>query len=287
MDLTHSLRSHPVFLLLALAYFRAIRENLTLGSVYYGAYVLAKEHFGGRTPIFDLRPMVELLDWIDAAQAFDRYGDATPLATLLRGSKADLDDLAQRAEYVSRVLQLNTLSKVEANTRRLTGLLDDLPTDSPLPLRLIHPRLNRLPKRLQGQSQWEATLTIAREHWESYRAGPAVLTTWEAIIERLGDVYDVDVEEYSIHRKLGLLATDYDEWEHGPDFLSEFPFRASTLKTYRNAIAHSRQGDEEEVQPNRVFEEFPDLLTYFEKALPDAALDDLPEVVSLSRYEED
>jgi CRISPR-associated Csx2 family protein len=286
VDLTHSLRSHPVFLLLALAYFRSIREDLSLGSVYYGAYVLADDHFDGKAPIFDLRPMVELLDWIDAAQAFDRYGDATPLAALLRESEGDLEDLAQRAEYVSRVLQLNTLSKVKANTEGLTALLEELPEDAPLPLQLIRPRLERLPDRLQGRPHWEATIITAQEHWSSYRAGPAVLATWEAIIERLGAAYEVDVENYMNHKALGRLATSWEGWQRG-GVLSKFPDYASTLKDYRNAIAHTRQGREERVQPNMVYREFPSILEYFQSALQHESLSRLPDAVSLERFFDD
>jgi CRISPR-associated Csx2 family protein len=286
VDLTHSLRSHPVFLLLAVAYFRAVRDDLSLGSVYYGAYVLADEHFDGQAPIFDLRPMVELLDWIDAAQAFDRYGDGAPLARLLRDSDAELGDLAQRADYVSRVLQLNTLSKVKANTRELHSLLADLPADSPLPLELIKPRLERLPKTLQGQAQWEATLTVAEEHWNSYRAGPAVLSTWEAVIERLGAAFEVDVEAYENHKALANLATSWNRWGEREEF-SEFPDKASVLRDYRNAIAHTRQGRDESFQPNDVYRDFPGLLDYFQSTLKSNALDRIPGVVSLDAFRYD
>lgn len=285
IDITHSLRSHSVFLFLALVYLRSVHADLSLGSVYYGANVLAKDHFDGRSPIFDLRPMAELLDWIDAAQAFDRYGDGAPLARLLRDSDADLDDLAKRADYVSRVLQLNTLSKVKANTRELKSQLDDLPADSPLPLKLIQPRLTRLANRLQGRPQWEATLITAEEHWESYRAGPAVISTWEAVIERLGAAYEVDVEDYSNHKALGSLATGWNGWDRSKDpGLKEFADRASTLRGYRNAIAHTRQGREETVQPNRIYDHFPSLLEYFQTALQSEALDRLPEAVSIEKF---
>ena len=288
IDITHSLRSHSVFLFLALVYLRSVHADLSLGSVFYGANVLANEHFDGRSPIFDLRPMVELLDWIDAAQAFDRYGDSALLARLLRESEADLSDLAQRSEYVSRVLQLNTLSKVRANTRKLKSLLDDLPDDGPLPLELIRPRLKRLPDRLEGRPQWAATLITAEEHWDSYRAGPAVLSTWEAVIERLGAAYDVDVEVYETHKALADLATDWSEWDRSKDQgLAEFDQKASTLKEYRNAIAHTRQGKDESIQPNQIYEGFPALLEYFQSALRSEALDRIPQVVSLDTFRRD
>jgi len=287
VDITHSLRSHPVFLLLALSYFRAIREGLTLGSVYYGAYVLADDYFDGKSPIFDLRPMVELLDWVDAAQAFDRYGDATPLAGLLRDSDADLEDLAKRSEYVSRVLQLNTLSKVEANTGKLIKHLENLPDDSPLPLQLIAPRLRRLPDKLQNRPAWETTLITAREHWDSYRAAPAVLAAWEAVIERLAAAYGIGSVEHGDHVLLKRLATDKSAWSVGPSALSTFYRRAQTLKDYRNAIAHGRQGQRDDVEANQVYENFPDLLSYFEQRLEMDEIDNLPGEIPLSRYEDE
>ena len=287
VDLTHSLRSHPVFLLLALSYFRAIRDDLSLGSVYYGAYVLAEDYFDDDSPIFDLRPMVELLDWIDAAQAFDRYGDATPLASLLRDSNADLEDLAKRSEYVSRVFQLNTLSKVDRRTEKLIKHLENLPDDSPLPLQLIAPRLRRLPDKLQNRPAWETTLITAREHWESYRAAPAVLAVWEAIIERLAAAYGLGSVSFEDRVLLKRLAQDKKyAWSiGGPDFLSEFPNRASTLKDYRNAIAHSHQGQRNDIEADQVYNHFPGLLTYFEEALGINDIDDLPSAVPLSRYD--
>jgi len=287
VDITHSLRSHPVFLLLALSYFRAIRDDLTLGSVYYGAYVLADDYFDGKSPIFDLRPMVELLDWVDAAQAFDRYGDATPLAELLRNSDADLEDLAKRSEYVSRVLQLNTLSKVEANTEKLIRHLEDLPGDSPLPLRLIAPRLRRLPDKLQGRPAWETTLITAREHWNSYRAAPAVLATWEAVIERLAAALGKDADDFKNHKALSQLATSWDKWSVGPEAFSTFPDRAEQLKGYRDAIAHSRQGQQEKTDANEVYRRFPGLLEYFEDVLYHDGLNNLAREVSLSEFETD
>lgn len=285
IDITHSLRSHSVFLFLALVYLRSVHADLSLGSVYYGANVLAREHFDGRSPVFDLRPMAELLDWIDAARAFDRYGDSAPLARLLRESKADLDDLAKRADYVSRVLQLNTLSKVKANTQKLKSQLQDLPEDSPLPLELIQPRLQRLPDRLQDRPQWEATLITAEEHWNSYRAGPAVMSTWEAVIERLGAAYGVDVEKYENHKALGALATDWSGWDRSKDHeLTKFSGRASVLKDYRNAIAHTRQGREESIQPNQIYDHFPPLLSYFQSALQSDAFSRLPQEILLNKF---
>lgn len=275
IDITHSLRSHPVFLLLALVYLRALHPNLDLGSVFYGALVLSKKHFDGKTPLFDLRPMVKLLDWTEAATAFHRYGDAGPIATLIETSDAT-KDLAKRARYVSQVLQLNTLSKVQSNTRKLIGLLDDPSSldESPL-LSLIRPQLGTLPHELQDVPRWKAMLIVSRQHWESYRAGSAVLALWEAIIDRLASVYNLQHEDpRETYQALRPVACGHgtSHW-FGSNGLGKFPRNAEQLRKYRNGIAHPREQD---YQPPEVYTNFPDLLDYFEDHLGSNALERLP-----------
>lgn len=274
IDITHSLRSHPIFLLLALVYFRALHKDLTLGSVFYGALVLTRDHFDGRTPIFDLRPMVKLLDWIEAANAFDRYGDASPIASLIEKEEDDLDDLAKRARYVSQVLQLNTLSDIQANTEKMISYLNQSKTDrSPL-LEIIKPKLSTLPQQLQDIPKWEAMLTVARQHWDSYRAGLAVLALWEAIIERLSEVYGVSRDQQrTTYSELSKRACGHGctRWYNNKG-LPHFPEKAEKLRKYRNGIAHPR---DQKYQPPEVYTNFPDILSYFEKHLGEEVLGQL------------
>jgi CRISPR-associated Csx2 family protein len=281
IDVTHSLRSHPIFLLLALVYFRAVQENLSLGAVYYGALVLTDE-FNGRTPIFDLRPMVELLDWIDAAQAFDRYGDAGPIASLLEETGGGgLDDAAKRARFVSQVLQLNTLSKIETNTGKLIRRLEET-KDPPLPLQLIRSRLLALPEQLQGQPKWKAMLIVARQHWDSYRAGLALLAAWEAVTERLAHAYGLSGDaSRSTYKQMADLACDNDLRWYKQNALGPFPQHAGRLRTFRNGIAHAEQEGSWSFEPPEVYREFPDILEYLEQHLGDSAFDHMHETVSL------
>lgn len=75
-DITHGLRSLPMLGFLALSYLRVVR-NITIEKVYYGALELTPK--GGEkplTPVVDLTPLVNLLDWAQAAKRFQDTGDA-------------------------------------------------------------------------------------------------------------------------------------------------------------------------------------------------------------------
>lgn len=279
IDVTHGLRSQPLFLLLALLYLRSAYEDVRMGSVFYGAQALAKSDFDGRTPLFDLRPMLELVDWTDAAQAFDRYGDAAPLAELLRTTErgdGPYEHLAGRAEDVSQRLQLNVfdgfprslsqfgkaLSKAQGH-----GLLD-----------LIRPRLKRLSGKLKGQREpWAVLLGLARHHWDHYQAGLAVLVAWEAVIERMAAVFERD-DKHETHSALGWAARrrskDLFEHVYTPGDLEEFPYHTQALRRFRNNVAHdSAAGDQRLSSPGEVYGEFPEILCYLEDHLSDPYLD--------------
>jgi len=82
VDLTHGFRSLPFLGFLAVAYLR-IAKKVHVTGVYYGAFE-ARNREANRTPVFDLTPFVALLDWTVAADRFERQGDASDLARLLR-----------------------------------------------------------------------------------------------------------------------------------------------------------------------------------------------------------
>ncbi|MBK7917067.1 MAG: TIGR02221 family CRISPR-associated protein [Chloroflexi bacterium] len=86
-DITNAFRSIPVIVFIAIAYLRSAR-NVQLKAITYGAFE-AKEV--DRTPVFDLSPFVNLLDWLNASDQFIRTGNATSLAGLLRQSKPKYD----------------------------------------------------------------------------------------------------------------------------------------------------------------------------------------------------
>ena len=93
-DITHGLRSFPLVGLLVAAFLRA-GMDVTLKAVLYGAYDVGKVVSPGCTPMFDLSPMLALLEWTTAAERFKRTGDARPLASLVNQQRKDLAMAAQ------------------------------------------------------------------------------------------------------------------------------------------------------------------------------------------------
>lgn len=80
-DLTNSFRSLPFLSFLAIAYLR-IARRVNVAHVLYGAWDARNEN--NRSPVFDLTPFVELLDWTTATNRFIETGDGRALTDLLK-----------------------------------------------------------------------------------------------------------------------------------------------------------------------------------------------------------
>ena len=94
-DITHGLRSSPLIGLLVAAFLRS-GLGIDLRAVLYGAYdVRDKTMEPNRTPVFDLSPMLALLEWAVAADRFNRTGDARYLGSLLEEQRTKLAKTAE------------------------------------------------------------------------------------------------------------------------------------------------------------------------------------------------
>ena len=80
LDITHAFRSIPLLIFIVAAYLRQVK-NVKLKHIIYGAFE-ARDTETDQTPIFDLTPFVELLDWMNAVNIFQNSGDARPIARL-------------------------------------------------------------------------------------------------------------------------------------------------------------------------------------------------------------
>lgn len=84
-DITHGFRSLPVLALLTIAYLKQIKQ-VKVRYILYGAFD-AKDEQG--TPVFDLTPFADLLDWLAAAKMFMATGDSSELGQLIQEVQND------------------------------------------------------------------------------------------------------------------------------------------------------------------------------------------------------
>jgi CRISPR-associated Csx2 family protein len=106
-DITHAFRSLPLLAFIAAAYLRKTKD-IRLKAIVYGALEAAynKEDGTRITPVFDLTPFVDLLDWMTATEQFRETGNANLLAQMLKAKEGSAESLANKIQSLSQGLRL-------------------------------------------------------------------------------------------------------------------------------------------------------------------------------------
>ncbi len=136
IDITHGLRHLPMLLVMAAAYLRAAK-NVKIKSISYGAFELGDREesiLDGKKvsvivacDVFDLLPFVTLFDWASATQMFQRTGNASQLAELLRQTGETLgNDAAKQINPVADQLDHITLALEVARPEEAMQAADQL-----------------------------------------------------------------------------------------------------------------------------------------------------------------
>jgi len=78
-DVTHGFRSQPLFALAIIIFLKTVK-NIKVYKILYGAFEAKTDDI---TPIFDLTPFLNLIEWTGAVNEFIKYGNANNLRDIL------------------------------------------------------------------------------------------------------------------------------------------------------------------------------------------------------------
>jgi len=114
LDVTHAFRSLPL-LVFAVAAYLSRTKSVTIQRIVYGAYEARSEQ--NRSPVFDLTPLMDLLDWLSGAEALLRRSDAVIMAEKLDQTHRHLYKTSATEE-----LPLH-LQKIASSLQKLSRML--------------------------------------------------------------------------------------------------------------------------------------------------------------------
>lgn len=131
IDVTHGFRSQPM-LLLAIAVYLKVLKNVLVEYILYGAFDAKDEN--GVSPIFNLKPFLDLISWSFATESFLQKGDATLISELIIGIhkkayKTKSEYLPKGLESVGNRLLKLTKSFSVVRPQEALNLLKNLPQE--------------------------------------------------------------------------------------------------------------------------------------------------------------
>lgn len=129
VDVTHSFRSLPIFMMNLLIYLQNVSsKHIMISHIHYGMLEIIREL--GYAPILDIRTMMDVNDWITGAYNFLEFGNTYKMAKLLESDESgNYKEAAKALRKFADLKNLNYLREFRSGFKSIGKLAagHDLP----------------------------------------------------------------------------------------------------------------------------------------------------------------
>ena len=181
VDITHSFRSLPIFIMNLLIYLQNVSpKQINISHIHYGMNEASSEF--GFSPVVDLKAMMDVQEWITGAYAFSMFGNTYKISKLLENENKSVAPILRE---FSDAMNLNYLYPMQAETQKLSGIKNKVyKTD--LPKLIISPIVNQFINTFQvkNEKHRQSHFQLKLSEWQFLhkKYGQSYLTSNDALI---------------------------------------------------------------------------------------------------------
>lgn len=193
VDITHSFRSLPIFVMNLLIYLKNIsQKKITISHIHYGMLEISKEL--SFAPIIELKAMMDVNDWITGAYAFSEFGNAYKISQLVKSEDKGVSTLL---DEFSNLMNLNHLHAIQSIAQRLSSIKNK-EYGTLLPSLTISPIIRDFISRFDVGSNHHALfqMKVARWQLDHKKYAQAMLTINEAMITYVCEQNNLEWDGY-------------------------------------------------------------------------------------------
>lgn len=200
VDITHSFRSLPIFIMNLLIYLQNVSpKQINISHIHYGMNEASSEF--GVSPVVDLKAMMDVQEWITGAYAFSMFGNTYKISKLLENENKSVAPILRG---FSDAMNLNYLYPMQAETQKLSGIKNkEYQTD--LPRLIISPIVNQFVDTFQVKNekhrQSHFQLKLSEWQFQHKKYGQSYLTSNDALISYVCEENDMPWDDFDCREK--------------------------------------------------------------------------------------
>lgn len=233
IDITHSFRSLPLFLMNTLIYLKTVsKKQIRIVHISYGMLDVSREL--GYTPIVELNSLLQTHDWISGAYSFMEFGNAYRIAHLLEDG---YQELANKLKNFSDVKNLNYLDALEKQVIELRSLRKrSMPAIARMVVPMVTDEFLSYFDGFHGHAQFQYRLAVW--HFTKHNYASSYLVLVEAIISHVCEQKGWnEFDQTERDEAKSALFTDKSFYQLRKIY--------SQVNNIRKQIAHSVKGNKE------------------------------------------
>ena len=231
VDITHSFRSLPLFLLNTIIYLQNVSlKNISISHVLYGMLDVSREL--NYTPVVDLKSLLNTNDWIVGAYSFKEFGNAYKVAELL---KDESKDICNRLIRFSDAKNLNYYDALEKQVQELQALRGEEKM-SPIAEIVVQPIVEDYIKKMNLTKRYLFQFNLAKWHFQKMNYSSSYICFTESIISYVCELAGLnDKSKNDREEAKNLMFRDYKFGVVRPIY--------NKINSVRKQLAHNVEGE--------------------------------------------
>ena len=191
VDITHSFRSLPLFLMNCLIYLQNVsRRGVKIKTIYYGMLDVSGEL--GYTPVVELKNILEMNDWIVGAYTFANFGNAYKISEMM--SEQD-PEASERLERFTELMNLNYLTAIKNEAQSLSSIRNK-DFSSPMANMVVSPIIKDFIRDfMSAEKQSVFQFRLAQWHLKHKNYSASYLTLLESIVTYVCECEGKDIND--------------------------------------------------------------------------------------------
>jgi len=237
VDITHSFRSLPLFLMNSLIYLQNVSQlKIAIKSITYGMLDISREM--GYTPVVELNELLRTNEWISGAYSFMEFGDAYKIANLL--SEMGYKDISSRLTNFSDAINLNYFDAIEKQVQELQAFRKkEIP---PIAQMVVMPIVDNFIKEFANcETCSKFQYKLALWHYERHNYASAFIVLAESIVSYACETSDLDEKLRKDREKVKKELRENQKFSNVRKVYSD-------INNIRNQVAHNLQGEKSSEQ---------------------------------------
>jgi len=240
VDITHSFRSLPLFIMNLLIYLQNVsRLNVKISHIHYGMLDVYNElKF---VPIVDLISVLKINEWISGAYAFENFGNAYKISELVKSENRQVAEILNR---FSDLMNLNYLSGIQNQNRFLSSIKNEK-YETLMPQLIITPIIENFIKkfRFSEKQQYRFQFNVAQWQLEHKNYAASYISLTESIITYICEKNDMDWDKKDNRDKAKYELGRNESAQSNLKFDLKLVDTYNKIKDVRNCIAHTIEKD--------------------------------------------
>lgn len=237
VDITHSFRSLPLYLLNLLIYLQNVsQKQIKIQHISYGMLDVTAEL--GYTPVIELNNLLLLNQWITGAYAFSQFGNAYQIADLIE--QEGNSSAAMVLRRFSDEINLNYFAGVKNQVQQLSSIKSE--KFSAIGNIIVPATVEEHRKALDAKDMAVFQYNIARWQADHKNYGSAYMTLLEALISYVCEGIGIDnsMESAGIAKDIlkDKIPNEYKQSVRKVKYIAECQTAYSTINHNRNLLAH-------------------------------------------------